>query len=72
MNRRQWPLVDRPGWYLEVGPVPDRKSAYVSVITPHEIRSLAQILGSNEAETLSACLDELAGTSDQGGEEREG
>lgn len=68
MNRRQWPLVDRPGWYLEVGPVPDRKSPYLTVIGPHGMHSLAQILGVGEAETLSACLDELAGRTRQGGE----
>lgn len=62
MNRRQWPLPNRPGWYLEVGPVPDRKSPYLTVISPHGMHSLAQIAGVNEAETLATCLDALAGT----------
>lgn len=61
MNRRQWPLANRPDWYLELGPVPDRKSPYLTVISPHGMHSLAQVLGVNEAETLSECLDELAG-----------
>lgn len=63
VTRMSWPLPGREGWFLELGPVPDRKSTYLVLGGPHGMHSLAQVLGANEdgslAESLADVLDQL-------------
>lgn len=57
LSRDCWPIPGREGWFLEVGPVPDRKSPYLIVVSPYGMRSAAQFLGVAEAAEVQNLLD---------------
>lgn len=64
VERNCWAVPGRQGWFLEIGPVPDRKSPYLIVISPYGMRSAAQFLGEAEAAEVQNLLDACLGPGD--------
>lgn len=65
-KRMSWAVPGRDGWYVEIGPLPDRKAPYLTVFSPDGLTSVAKILGDREAELLASLLDEFASAAGKG------